>query len=278
MTVIDKVWVAALTRNKGDAGSDSPLNLTINIDGLDVVDQTFRFGVDHVGQERGQAGLDPVSYPFPPPASNPLFESDNLTASSIRMGIRDDDAWAPDALLVMGRTAGKLTALGMETEVKSWLSTDKDEGHLSLPIRLVGAGSANTPIHRVLLLIYTAGGSNVGTDSAIELEITAKANIVLKQQIVDTPQTDLEEYTANWYMLDAAVPFVKSDISAAGGIKLKILGSDAFDPTQVFVFGLDTPSGRPKQVITLVSELGWNLGWLSTDPSEGSASVNLPLA
>jgi hypothetical protein len=181
-------------------------------------------------------------------------------------------------VLVMGRSSDALVALGMETEVSRWLSTDSSEGRLTMPIRLVGQGDNATPIHRVLLLIYIAGGSNVGTDSPIELEITAKANLVLKQQIVDTPQTDLEEYVANWYMLDASVPFVKGDISAAGGIRLRNLGADAFFPQQVLVFGLDTPSGQPTRVVNLVSVLGPTTGWLSTDSSEGNAAVNLPLS
>ena len=59
--------------------------------------------------------------------------------------------------------------------------------------------------------------------------------------------------------------------------RLRILGTDAWLPKTVFVFGLDTPSGRPNDVVTLASVPEWELGWLSTDPSEGSASVMLPL-
>jgi hypothetical protein len=278
MSVIDKVFVAALTRNRDDAGTDSHLNLTINVGGDDVVDQTFRFGASHRGQEQGEAGLDPVSYPFPPPPTDPIFESDALNVSSIRLGIRDDDAWSPDSVLVMGRSSDALVALGMETEIGRWLSTDSSEGRLTMPVRLVGQGNNEMLIHRVLLLIYIAGGSNVGTDSPIELEIAAKANLVLKQQIVDTAQTDLEEYVANWYMLDASIPFTKGDIAAAGHVRLRNLGDDAFFPQQVFVFGLDTPSGRPTQIVNLVSALGPTTGWLSTDSSEGAAAVDLTLS
>ena len=46
----------------------------------------------------------------------------------------------------------------------------------------------------------------------------------------------------------------------------------------VFVFGLDTEEGRPSEVVTLSAIPKWDLGWLSTDPSEGAASVPLPLS
>jgi hypothetical protein len=46
----------------------------------------------------------------------------------------------------------------------------------------------------------------------------------------------------------------------------------------VFVFGLDTQEGRPNEVVTLSAIPKWELGWLSTDPSEGAASVDLPLS
>jgi hypothetical protein len=65
---------------------------------------------------------------------------------------------------------------------------------------------------------------------------------------------------------------------ANGSIRLSILGTDAWLPKTVFVFGLDTASGRPNEVVTLASVPEWELGWLSTDPSEGSASVLLQLS
>jgi hypothetical protein len=61
-------------------------------------------------------------------------------------------------------------------------------------------------------------------------------------------------------------------------MKLRILGTDAIRPTQVFLFGLDTPTGRPNQVVELVSLMSWETDWLSTDSSEGVPSVDLPLA
>ena len=56
------------------------------------------------------------------------------------------------------------------------------------------------------------------------------------------------------------------------------LGTDAWLPMRVFVFGLDTEEGRPGEVVTLSAIPKWDLGWLSTDPSEGASSVPLPIS
>jgi hypothetical protein len=130
----------------------------------------------------------------------------------------------------------------------------------------------------VLLLVHTAWSTFYGdtaTDSAIQLEVTANGNLVLRQEIADTTQPDLERGVTNWYLMDAPVPFTRGEILSNGGIKLSILGDDAWRPIRLFVFGLDTASGRPNQVVTLVAEPFWTQGWLSSDTSEGAASVDL---
>src|SRR5262249_7424091 len=153
----------------------------------------------------GQAALS-ESTPINP------FESNLLTNSSIRVGIRSDDAWTPQHALVLGRTIRGVIALAMETELTRSLSTDSTEGKLTMPLRRVGSGSSSTLIRRVMLLVYTESGKDVETDSPIQLQITAGGNLVLQQQIPDTSQDDLEQYTANWYFLDVPVPFTRGDV------------------------------------------------------------------
>jgi hypothetical protein len=285
VAIVDDLWLAALTKNEDDAGSDNRFNLTIDVDGVDVVDKDFilAWGVPaqggapaqgHDGLEQGQAGFQESGVLSTP------FESNALTNSSIRLGIRGDDAWGPQHVLLLGRTQpaftpGRIVALAMETDLTHWLSSDSSEGHLTMRLRLVGSGSSTTVIRRVLLLVYTDHGSDVETDSPIQLQIAAGGALVLDQQISDTPQDDLEQYTANWYFLDVDVPFTKSDI---GGISLSILGTDAWLPKTVFVFGLDTEAGRPNEVVALVTIPEWGLGWLSADPQEGNQSIALPVS
>jgi hypothetical protein len=41
------------------------------------------------------------------------------------------------------------------------------------------------------------------------------------------------------------------------------------------LFGLDTATGRPNAVVNLNAEPMRDLGWMSTDTTEGSSSVEL---
>jgi hypothetical protein len=275
MAMIDGLILAVLTKNEDDAGSSSPLNLTINIDGEDVLDKDYELDLDD-----GEAFVD-YGGSLPPP-----FESTGLTHSSIRLGIRDDDAWAPRDVLLFGRAQAdfgpsRTIAVAMETDLTHWLSTDSAEGHLTMPVRLVGAGDSTTPIRRVLLLVHTVFdsifGGGQGTDSAIEIEIIAAGDPVLKQEIADTSQPDLEGGTSNWYMLDAAAAFTRGDVLSNGRIRLSILGDDAWRPMFLFAFGLDTATGRPNEVVNLVSLPVWAEGWMSTNLNEGKPWVDLPV-
>jgi hypothetical protein len=74
----------------------------------------------------------------------------------------------------------------------------------------------------------------------------------------------------HWHFLEVERPFTRADVVSKGAIHLIILGTDAWLPMTVFVFGLDTEEGRPGEVVTLSAIPKWDLGWLSTDPSEGA--------
>jgi hypothetical protein len=209
-------------------------------------------------------------------------DATGLTNSSIRLGIRGDDAWGPRHVLLFGQLQpefepGRLVAVGMETDLTHWLSTDSSEGHLTMPIQLVVAGSSTTLIQRVLLLVHTMWlhSTDTESDSPIELEVMAGGTTVLKQEIVDTPQPDLEAATSNWYELQVLTPFTRADVLTSGGITLHILGRDAWRPMWLYAFGLDTATGRPNEVVTLVAEHVWSHGWMSKDTTEGVPSVNL---
>jgi hypothetical protein len=106
------------------------------------------------------------------------------------------------------------------------------------------------------------------------LQIAASGQLMLDQKITH----DLKRVRAYWHFLAVERPFTRADIVSKGSIHLKILGTDAWLPMAVFVFGLDTEEGRPNEVVTLSAIPKWDLGWLSTDPSEGAASIALPLS
>lgn len=280
MSTIDVLWLAILNRNADDAGSDSTINLTVNIDGDDVHDHNY-----HNGAGDGEASLDGGGVDAP-------FDTTALNDSSIRIGVRDDDAWAPSDVLVFGQSHGDFNAgvaipLAMESDITEWLSTDVSEGPLTVPLRRVIPGDSTTVIQRVLLLTHTQwsawtvfspfSSAETGTDSAIQLEVFAGGNLVLREEVHDTPQSDLERGAGNWYMMDALVPFTRGEVQAGGKVVLSILGSDAWKPQSLFVFGLDTASGRPNRVVSLVSKSVWGERWMSTDSGEGDASVELAI-
>jgi len=180
-------------------------------------------------------------------------------------------------VLLFGIAESGAEPIAMETDVEHWLSTDSEEGKLTMPVRLVDPGTSITVIRRVLLLVYTESGTDVETDSPIQLQISTNNAIVLQETVFDTPQDDLEQYTANWYFMKAAVPFTRAEV-IKGRIRLSIKGTDAWLPKRVFIFGLDTEEGRPNNVVRLVSIANWDLGTLSADPSEGKEVVDLPVA
>ena len=266
MPPIDRLWIAMLTRNIDDAGSDDLLNLTVNIDGTDVVDANVAW---MMGQGEGYMLGN---------ANFPAFNTAELTNSSVRLGIRGDDAWAPEHVFVFGRGERSLIPVAIETDLDTSLSSDADEGHLTMPLRLVAPGNSLTVIRRLLLLVDTSGQDDAGTDDEIQLEITAAGAVVLTRVLPETPQSDQEEFHANWYFLDVPVPFTRGDVLSNGGITLSIRGDDAWLPESVLLFGLDTPAGRPTTIVPVVSIVKWELGWLSTDTSEGKPSVPLPVS
>ena len=279
MSTIDVLWLAHLNRNTDNAGSDSTINLTINVDGEDVLDNDYGSNVgDGEAYVNGGSQLDTP------------FDSATLTNSSVRLGLRDEDAWSPGDVLVFGHSlsefqSGVAVPLAMESGLTAFVSTDPSEGPLTVPVRLVSPGTSNTVIRRVLLLTHTQwsgggyipGGGDTGTDSAIQLEVFAGENLVLREEIDDTTQSDLEKGESNWYMMDAPVPFTRGDVQAGGRIVLSILGSDAWKPQVLFVFGLDTASGRPNEVVSLASLPVWGPRWMSSDTTEGDPSVDLPV-
>jgi hypothetical protein len=280
MATVDNLWLAALTRDENDAGSPDRFNLTISIDGVDSFDQDFSIGWHATAQgevqgglRQGQAGLQEAG-----PLSAP-FAVNALTNSSVRLGIRGDNAWGPEHVLLIGRTQpalepGRIIALAMETDLTEWLSADSSEGHLTTRLRLVGVGSSTTLIRRVLLLVYTDTGNDVQTDNTIQLQIGTATSLVLNKQLTD----DFNQYTAKWFYVDVLGPFTRGDLALNGSIRLSILGTNAWLPKSLFLFGLDTETGRPNEVVCLSAVPVWDMGWLSADPHEGSQSVDLSLS
>ena len=263
MAEIPFLTLAALTRDVNNAGSGDRLNLTINVGGTDVA--IAEFVAEH---SRGQGLLRRAEAVV-------SFESTSLTQSSVRIGTRGDDAWAPRHILLIGQgTGGRVVAIAMETDISRWLSTDVVEGALTLPLRLLAPENPDTPIRRLLMLVRTADRRNAGTDSLVQLQIVARGRPLFSEVITDTSQDDMERGVANWYEFAVPAPFTLHELQRAGAeVTLTMLGDDAWLPASWFLFGMDTDKGRPSQVIALARDAVWNRGWLSADEHEGSKVV-----
>jgi hypothetical protein len=273
MALMTALTLLMLTKGEDDAGSEgADLNLTVNIDGVDVIDRDpivgpLRFlGFTIAGSEQleeGKVGGGGIKLETP-------LETNQLTNSSIRLGSRTDDAWGPRHVLLFGsESERRYIPIAMELHIDRWLSTDEDEGRLTMPLRLVGLGNASTVLSRILILTYTL----VGTDSPIQFQITAAGNSVLKQEVPDTEQDDFDKNTMNLYILDADVPFTKGNVLANGGIHVGINGPGSWRPQLMQIFGLDTASGHPQFVVPLVAITDWSLGTLGPN----QPSVSLPV-
>jgi hypothetical protein len=299
MAQIDLLYFAMLTDSTDDAGTDSPVNLTINEGGVDILNHRFGDTVQQ-DQEEGQANLYRLD------VRSQRIESNRLGDGSIRVGLLGDDEWRPDTLFLWGTAHGRrpieppaIVPLAIETGVAAALSTDDAGAVPSIPVRLVRTGSPTMMINRLLLIVTTAydadsgswwdpsswGSASIGdpgatgdsgTDDQIALEIVAGGQLVVQSVIPDTSQDDLESGQANLYTVPVAVPFTRASM-ASDAVRLSIRGTDQWLPSAVYLFGLNNRQGRPDSIIPLVRIDNWGIVPLSTDTAEGTPQAVLPL-
>jgi hypothetical protein len=290
---LNRLWMAMLTRESADSDTDSSINVSLNTNGVERLNRTFPDS-QQTDQERGIANLYDID------VANNGIQTEQLTDSSIRLGINDDDAWRPQHVFVFGEgfsPAGQLEtqALAIETDIGTTLSTDSGEGVPSVPLHLVGHGNGNQIIRRLFILLRSRGsdqppddggifGSAVPhqtqTDGSFELQIVSQGRLAVLFQINDTPQEDLEFGEANFYTMPVIVPFTRAGLDA-DSITLRIMAMDDYEPLSLFIFGSDQATGRPASLVPLVSIANWEqagLGVIDYDPTNGTGSVTLPLA
>jgi hypothetical protein len=275
---ISRLWIAMLTHNRENAGTDSRVTLVINTGGIERLNHTFSDTIQD-DQERAQANL----YELDVTGHN--IVSEELTNSSIRVGIRGDDAWRPEHIFVWGERRvflrTEVIPLAIETSINTQLSTDEDEGPSSLPLRLVNNGGVRMDINRLFLLTTTGTTLPIlnvipGSDSPLEIQVVSNGRLVALFEIRDTFQDDLEAGSANFYAAPVFSPFTKRDLDD-GSITLRIKGLDDWEPTSFFIFGLDDASGRPESLVPLVHLPNWPHGRLAPDTLTGEGSRTLAL-
>lgn len=283
---ISRIWVAMLTRNMDNAGTNDPITLTINTDGVERLSKTFS-DTGQKDQERSQANLYQVD------VAGRNIVPEELTNSSIRVGIGGGDAWRPEHIMVWGERRSfsdtTIVPLAMETDITTQLSTQSSEGPPSMPLRLVERGNQNLQINRLFMLLTTGGGQSdsgipastvgntkPGTASPLEIQIVSQDHLVVLSEIRNTTQEDLEAGGANFYSAPVIAPFRKRDLDNRS-ITLRIKGLDDWEPLSFFIFGLDDAAGRPERLVPLVHFPRWPHGNMKADSTTGVASVNLQL-
>ena len=280
-----RLWTGMLTRGSNDSGTDSRIALIVNQNGATVLEHTFPDTVQ-ADQEASQANLYELNV-----AENNIIP-ENLSDSSILVGIRGSDAWRPQHFFVWGERLApgpfglrEIVPLAIETDISTTLSTDDDEGSLTLALRRVAKGSSSMPINRLFMLLTTRGepdddliaeADSRATDSPIEIQIVSEGRLVVLSEIRDTPQDDLELGAANFYSAPVIAPFTRRSLDD-NSITLRLKGLDNWEPASLFIFGLDDAAGRPESIVPLVHLPRWPHGLLEADPTTGAASVTLEL-
>src|ERR1051325_5218780 len=97
---LTRLWVAMLTRQGRDTGTDSKISLSINVGGAELLNQVFPDS-DQVDQESAQANL----YEFTVEARR--IEPTSLKNSWVRLQILGDDAWNPEHFFSWGETPAR---------------------------------------------------------------------------------------------------------------------------------------------------------------------------
>jgi hypothetical protein len=288
-------WLGTITDGSRFAGTDSSVVLIISggRDRADRLHHTFP-DTSQSDFEGNQANIYEVNEDQIEDAFVPgRIDTDELTTESIRLGIRGDDTWKPQAVFVWGREQrdeGQVVPLGLVTSLRAGisiggtlanvdLSTDADEGAISFRVPQVTPGGPAMIIRTLIVAMITADEDDAGTDDLLNLKITtADGRVVLDRDLTDTKQSDQEQGEANIYFVPVDTPFSKSELFERS-IVLSIRGNDAWLPTSFFVFGFQEalPEAFPPLVEPLVQITTWPFGTMSTDPTEGRVSAVLPL-
>ena len=196
-----------------------------------------------------------------------------------RVGIRGADAWWPETIFAFGETDQKvytqanLIPIGLDLWVGDRLSTDEEEGKLSVPMHRANYSGMHNEMNRVMVLALNGSKGYDGTKSQIRLEITTKdgqlTDFQLRPEQIALPGATclMVRYVGQEYS--------PSDIRS---IRLYTDGSDAWLPERFLLFGIDRNAGSYRQIYPFVNIQNWEstgLGKLTTNADAGSASVTL---
>jgi hypothetical protein len=282
---LQRLWMAMLTRNTGNAPTSDPLALTVAQDGADRLYFRFPRPTIQRNQEQGQPNLYEVPVVLPAMISPERFVVVGLNALGT-------NAWRPEVFFVWGERHEDLAiiplALNLDPDFTTRggqpvaLSLDPSDGPAELDLRRVSLGTAQTRIERLLMVIDTLSSSpNAPIDQPTDASLSLRVDLpgsreVLEHRFPATPQDDLITGRPNLY--EAPLTFSREQLLPSS-ISLAIEGDYTWVPRSFFLFGIDTSfvAGGVRPVVPFVHLPTWLLGPLSTDPTRGRLEVRLPL-
>ena len=289
---LSRIWISILTKGDEDAGTNEGITLKISTQNTTRIDRyipysndTNRTGPGFEDQpylDRKEANL----YHIPVRGTNIVPEDLFSDDAEVLLGIKGDNAWAPQHIFLWGETAHtrQVFPLVIETDIEPWLSTDSSEGPEFLQLRTIQKGDAAMTINRLLLVTLTEGTSRddsiwtdpnpyFGTDDPVHIEISRQGETVVSYEIADSPQTDFDSGFANMYFFPAKAPFSKAELDSES-IVLTLGGQDEWVPRKLFLFGLNTAEGRANAIVPLVYLDYWPFGAMRTEGEAESVSKN----
>src|SRR5215218_6848720 len=171
-----RLWVAMLTRDREEAGTDSRIALTVREDGAARLYHLFP-DTPQNDQERGQPNLYEVPEEL---VLSAKISPERFVVAGV--DIRGDDTWQPEVFFVWGERLGDGAIIPLALNLKPdftpenqkvTLSTDPDKGLTGIPLQRVTLGTALlTGIESVLLVINTSSEAESGTDDLLEFRVS----------------------------------------------------------------------------------------------------------
>ena len=196
----------------------------------------------------------------------------------VRLGIRGADAWWPEYAFIWGDNLNEsghreLVPLGLENWTPYKLSTDEEEGRISIPINRANLASIYTRMQRMILMIGNESKRYAGTKSPITVKTFIQDNLFTEFTL---PEGSLAEDGAVFFNIRYTPEFFTVDQITS--VQLEIGGDDKWTPSRFHLFAVDNRVGDNESVYPIVNIRDWSsrgLGALSADPKEGNASVVL---
>lgn len=293
MALLAELYVATRTRNTADAETENAPTLVVRR-GTAIVFTKQLFG----GDFRTSRGAGAV-WRFD------LIDTDlDSGGLEIELWATGDDAWSPEHVIVWGiagrgreeRVIPLAAFLDLASPVTAadrgvWVSSDTGEGERFLFVPSVDRGQDTTRARRVIVISATeaygamfplaAGpGSSLaeaGTVGPLTLQAGGAGRLLLSYTLPATPQGDLAQGAAAFYIVDLAAPFSRADLTG-GSFTLTIESDDWWKPDYFAVFGVDTVTAGPNVLVPFVAASAADLRQMSSDPAEGWHSVVLKTA